>query len=154
MYFSYTESTDSYTCPNNQVLNKTTIDRKGYMIYKNPKACKECPIRVKCLGNSTYTYRTIRRHIYAKYDDIIKSNRNKDYGKYLMQRRKETVERSFGDAKRNHGYRYTNLKGKVKIQDNTWLLAAAQNMKKISLVLYRKQEKALSLIWIMLLSTV
>lgn len=154
VYFSYTESTDSYTCPNNQVLNKTTIDRKGYMIYKNPKACKECPIRVKCLGNSTYTYRTIRRHIYAKYDDIIKSNRNKDYGKYLMKRRKETVERSFGDAKRNHGYRYTNLKGKVKIQDNTWLLAAAQNMKKISLVLYRKQEKALSLIWIMLLSTV
>lgn len=154
VYFCYEESTDSYICPNNQILSKTTINREGYRMYKNPKACKQCPIREKCLGNSTYTHRTITRHIDAKYDDIISSNRKKDYGKYLMQRRKETVERSFGDAKRNHGYRYTNLKGKVKIQDNTWLLAAAQNMKKIALSLSKKQEKALSLIWIMLLSTV
>lgn len=35
-------------------------------------------------------------------------------GKDLFKKRKTTVERSFGDSKQNHGYRYTLFKGVEK----------------------------------------
>jgi len=51
----------------------------------------------------------------------------------LFKKRKTTVERSFGDSKQNHGYRYTLFKGVEKNQAYTHLICAAQNMKNIAI---------------------
>ena len=54
-----------------------------------------------------------------------------------MKKRSTTVERSFGDSKENHGYRWTKYKGVEKNQAYTHLICAAQNMKNIAI----KQDK-------------
>ncbi|TPE52015.1 IS5/IS1182 family transposase, partial [Maribrevibacterium harenarium] len=53
----------------------------------------------------------------------------------IYARRKETVERSFADAKELHGYRYARFRGIDKVSSQCLLTAAAQNMKKIALLL-------------------
>ncbi|NEW66928.1 transposase, partial [Granulicatella sp. zg-84] len=52
-------------------------------------------------------------------------------------RRKETIERSFADSKQNHGYRFAQYRGVAKMQQYTWLSCAAQNMKKMAILLTR-----------------
>ena len=37
-------------------------------------------------------------------------------GKRIYKRRKETVERSFADAKQLHGHRYARMRGLTKVQ--------------------------------------
>ncbi|WP_425507565.1 transposase, partial [Undibacterium seohonense] len=55
--------------------------------------------------------------------------------------RKETVERSFADAKQLHGHRYARFRGLAKVKAQALLAAACQNMKKMASLL----EKALRL---------
>ncbi|KXB28949.1 hypothetical protein AT959_04120 [Dechloromonas denitrificans] len=68
----------------------------------------------------------------------INANRLTDLGKRLYARRKETVERSFADAKELHGHRYARFRGLAKVQAQCLLSAACQNMKKMALLLARK----------------
>jgi hypothetical protein len=55
-------------------------------------------------------------------------------GKALYARRKETVERSFADAKQLHGHRYAKMRGLPRVREQCLLCAAAQNIKKIALL--------------------
>ncbi|MGB0943253.1 MAG: transposase, partial [Marinomonas sp.] len=55
-------------------------------------------------------------------------------GKRIYKRRKETVERSFADAKELHGYRYARFRGQPKVQAQALMTAAAQNIKKIAML--------------------
>jgi Transposase DDE domain len=52
----------------------------------------------------------------------------------VYARRKETVERSFADAKQHHGHRYARFRGLIKVQMQCLLAATAQNMKKMALL--------------------
>ena len=56
------------------------------------------------------------------------------WGKKVYARRKETVERSFADAKQHHGHRYARFRGVLKVQMQCLLAATAQNMKKMALL--------------------
>ena len=58
-------------------------------------------------------------------------------GKALYKRRKETIERSFADAKQLHGHRYARMRGLAKVLEQCLLAAACQNMKKIALLIAR-----------------
>ncbi|EBN5685409.1 hypothetical protein DRC48_24485 [Salmonella enterica] len=57
-----------------------------------------------------------------------------EMGKKVYARRKETVERSFADAKQHHGHRYARFRGLSKVQMQCLLAATAQNMKKMVLL--------------------
>jgi hypothetical protein len=48
----------------------------------------------------------------------------------IYKRRKETVERSFADAKQLHGHRYASFRGLLAVTCQRLLAAAAQNIKK------------------------
>jgi hypothetical protein len=67
----------------------------------------------------------------------MRENRLSEYGKEIYARRKETVERSFADAKQLHGHRYAKMRGRRKVQEQCLLCAWASNIKKIALALYR-----------------
>ena len=56
-------------------------------------------------------------------------------GKKIYERRKETVERSFADAKELHGHRYARFRGLEKVRAQCLMAAAAQNIKKIARLL-------------------
>ncbi len=77
------------------------------------------------------------RHVWEGSKEQATENRLSPRGKILFKRRKETVERSFADAKELHGHRYTLMRGLSKVQAQSLLRAACQNMKKMALVLSR-----------------
>ena len=53
-------------------------------------------------------------------------------GKYLRQKRRETVERSFADAKQLHGLRYARYRGLKQVTEQCLMTAIAMNVKKMS----------------------
>lgn len=52
--------------------------------------------------------------------------------KDLYSLRKETIERIFGSAKENHGFRYTQMFGKARIEMKVGLTFACMNLKKLA----------------------
>ena len=134
--FQYMKEQDAYICPKTGVvLPYKNIDKNGYKKYYDRKQCEGCPYQKECCGNNKF--RTLRRFINEEINEKARERRLSEEGKKLFKKRKTTVERSFGDSKQNHGYRYTLYKGVKKNQAYTHLICAAQNMKNIAI----KQEK-------------
>lgn len=137
--FIYSPSSDSYECPQGQQLRYRTTDRHGYRHYaSNPDFCSNCPIRNQCTRSANST-KVVTRHVWQESKDRINSHRSTDAGKEIYRRRKETVERSFADSKELHGHRYARRRGLKKVFEQCLLCAAVQNMKKIALVVSRKE---------------
>ncbi|WP_199909613.1 transposase, partial [Aedoeadaptatus coli] len=61
-------------------------------------------------------------------------------GKAEYKQRKETIERQFGSAKEYHGLRYTNQRGRKKMDLKAVLTFACMNMKKLALMMDRKER--------------
>ena len=52
--------------------------------------------------------------------------------KDLYAQRKETIERLFGTAKENHGFRYTQMYGKARMEMKVGLTFACMTLKKLA----------------------
>ena len=52
--------------------------------------------------------------------------------KELYSLRKETIERVFASAKENHGFRYTQMVGKARMEMKAGLTFACMNLKKLA----------------------
>ncbi|MGO8264217.1 transposase, partial [Rhizobium ruizarguesonis] len=87
-----------------------------------------CPLLASCTNNATAT-RTITRHVWADARQRTDANRLTPWGKAIYKRRKETVERSFADAKQLHGHRYARFRSITHVSCQCLLAAAAQNIK-------------------------
>jgi hypothetical protein len=135
--FNFEAELDGYRCPNGQLLTYSTTNREGYREYKSdPALCRACPLLASCTASANAT-RIITRHVWQNAKDHIEANRLTEWGKRLYKRRKETVERSFADAKQLHGHRYGRFRGLRRMAEQCLLAAAAQNMKKIALAITR-----------------
>lgn len=95
--------------------------------------CLSCTHRAKCTQNAK-AIKTVTRHVWEDSKERINQHRLSDAGKMIYKRRKETVERSFADAKQLHGYRYARFVGLNKVREQCLMTAAAQNIKKIALL--------------------
>jgi len=139
--YRYDEKLDVYICPNGQLLNYRTTNREGYRQYhSDPDKCRHCPVRQKCTQSSNAT-KVVTRHVWESSRERIDQHRLSRVGKRIYKRRKETVERSFADAKQLHGHRYARMRGLAKVQQQCLLAATAQNIKKIALLLNRNRSK-------------
>lgn len=133
--FAYEPAADGYRCPNGQLLTYRTTNREGYREYRSdPTVCRSCPLLASCTSNRA-AVRTITRHVWQEAKERIDANRLTPWGKTLYKRRKETVERSFADAKQLHGHRYARFRGLKGVIEQCLLAAAAQNIKKIALAM-------------------
>lgn len=133
--FRYEAEVDAYRCPNGQILAYATTDRTGYRHYKSdPAICRTCPLLASCTASRNAT-RLITRHVWADARARADAHRLTPWGKRVYGRRKETVERSFADAKQLHGHRYARFRGLIAVACQCLLAAAAQNIKKIALTL-------------------
>jgi len=52
-------------------------------------------------------------------------------GRRIYSWRKQTVERSFAEAKENHGLRFARMLGIENMREQCFLTAAVQNMKRL-----------------------
>lgn len=146
--FKYIKEEDAYECPKTGViLPYKNIDKLGYKKYYDRKQCEGCPLSTECCGNAGF--RTIRRSIDEETNEKARKRRLSEEGKELFKKRKTTVERSFGDSKQNHGYRYTLFKGVEKNQNYTHLICAAQNMKNIAIKRYNIDNPTLFILIIL-----
>lgn len=135
--YHYDSESDSYQCPMGQKLHYRTTNREGYREYaSNPEECKGCPQVSQCTRSKNHV-KVVTRHVWQDHKESIDQNRLTDRGKRIYGRRKETVERSFADAKELHGHRYARRRGLSKVREQNLLSAACQNMKKIALHLWR-----------------
>lgn len=136
--YAYDATADVYICPAEQRITYNTTNRLGYREYKSdPKICRRCPLLMQCTRSTNHT-KVLTRHVWQDSKERIDQHRLTEVGKKLYARRKETVERSFADAKQLHGHRYARLRGLDKVKEQCLLAAACQNMKKIAQVKARK----------------
>ena len=138
--YVYERQADGYRCPNGQLLTYATTDRNGYRHYKSdPAICRACPLLASCTSNAN-AVRTITRHVWQDEREEVDQRRLTPWGKAIYKRRKETVERSFADAKQLFGHRYARFRTLVRVRCQCLLAAAAQNIKKIALILTRSPQ--------------
>ena len=141
--YVYDAKADVYICPAEQRITYTTTNRIGYREYKSdPKVCKNCPLLLQCTHSANHI-KVITRHVWQDSKERIDAHRLTETGKRLYARRKETVERSFADAKQLHGHSYARLRGLDTVKEQCLLAAACQNMKKLAQVKARK-----ALLWL------
>ncbi|MBD8894376.1 IS1182 family transposase [Roseibium litorale] len=140
--FAFEQQADGYRCPEGQLLTYATTDRNGYKHYRSdPALCKTCPLLASCTSNAK-AERTLTRHVWQDARERADDHRLTAWGKAVYKRRKETVERSFADAKQLHGHRYARFRGLVRVQTQCLLAAAAQNIKKIAMALTKAPKQA------------
>jgi transposase len=137
----YDQELDVFVCELGCVFELKNVDKLGYMTYHSTPNCKGCP--APCFSNSEKK-RTFRRHIHQYLREINTTRRLSEEGKAFYARRKETVERSFADAKQNHGLRWTLYRGQKKNQHYNWLLCAAQNLKKLCILKSRDYARQMN----------
>ena len=151
--FRYDATADVYICPHGQQLPYRTTNRQGYRQYhSDARMCRECPLRSQCTRSRTMV-KMVTRHVWQEARDRVDGHRLEPRGKKIYKRRKETVERSFADAKQLHGHRYARMRGLTNVREQCLLAAMAQNMKKIALLLSRMGPQIPPQTWQALLQT-
>ena len=117
------------------------MDKKGYKIYKsNRKSCETCPLKEKCT-KSKNKQKVITRHIWQDYKEEVNKKRYEELFKKEYPKRKQTVERIFGDCKEQHSLRFTRIRGLEKNSNQALLIFACHNLKKMSLWRWEKPKK-------------
>lgn len=113
--FIYNKESDTYQCPRGNILNTNgSWYLKGYdhriKQYKT-KACNGCPSRNLC--TKARNGRMIER---SEFAEAVQRNKNAIHKNTdLYKRRQEIVEHPFGTIKRQWGFDYTLMKGKLKV---------------------------------------
>jgi transposase len=131
-HFEYDSKNDVYICPAGQKLRYRTTTREGFNEYaSNPEICAACKLLKDCT-KSKDKIRVVSRHVWQDYKDKVRQNNLTNDGKYLRQKRRETVERSFADAKELHCLRYARYRGIERVTEQCLMVAIAMNIKKMA----------------------
>ena len=100
------------------ISDKESFFKKYEYVYDEYYDCYICP------NNRILSYRTTNREGYKEI--------------YGLQ--KETIERIFGTAKEQHGFRYTQYKGKAWMEMKAGLTFACMNLKKLAKILAKRED--------------
>lgn len=136
--YIYDEYYDVYLCPWNKELKYRTTNRNGYREYAScGRICEKCPYLRQCTESRDHV-KVVTRHVWEEYMERAEDIRHTLGMKELYQQRKQTIERIFGTAKENHGFRYTQQYGKARMEMKVGLTYACMNLKKLAGILKRK----------------
>ena len=131
--FRYDAEFDAYTCPEGKHLYWRTTNREGFREYwSNSKECVNCPRRSECISEKAKR-RLVTRHVWQDaLDDVTWFTKTLN-GQRIYSWRKETIERSFAEAKENHGLRFARMLGIQNMREQCFLTAAVQNIKRLAM---------------------
>jgi transposase len=136
--YVYDEYNDCYLCPENKTISYSTTNREGYKEYKsNNNYCSTCPSLSRCTHSKNHV-KVVTRHVWEEYIEEVEDIRHQIDSKETYNKRKETIERIFGDAKENHGMRYTHYIGKARMKMKIGLTFACINLKKLANLLHKR----------------
>ena len=138
--YVYDEYFDCVVCPQNQVLSYATTNREGYREFKSKGyICEKCPTKHLCTENSK-NEKTVTKHVWLDYLETVEDIRYTPEYKELYERRKETIERVFADAKEKHAMRYTPYRGLSQVTNWVRLKFAAINLKKYAIYRWKRSH--------------
>jgi hypothetical protein len=104
----------------------------SYREYKSKSyICEKCPLRPQCTESKNCT-KVVTRHIWEGYLERAEDFRHTPEGWASYERRKETIERVFADAKEKHAMRYTHIRGLPRGRAWGGLKFAALNIEKLA----------------------
>ena len=81
------------------------------------------------------------RHVWEEYMEMAEDIRYTLGNRKIYELRKETIERIFGTAKEQHGFRYTQYIGKTLMEMKAGLTFACMNLKKLARILENRAAK-------------
>ena len=132
--FAYNRDTDSFVCPAGQTLTLHGTQRLENGVYReyraNPKDCKNCPHRVKCLAPSRKS-RRIYVHI---FQDIVDKHHQADGSPEYndaLRKRQIWCEGTFAAQKARHNLGQMFRRGLRAAADHCLLAACAINLKRL-----------------------
>ena len=129
--FRYEPYFDAYTCPEGKHLYWKTTNRTGYREYwSSSKDCANCPRKNKCMSEKSKR-RLVTRHVWQDALEEVTWFTKTTIGRRIYSWRKQTIERSFAEAKENHGLRVARMLGIKNMREQCFLTAAAQNIKRL-----------------------
>ena len=130
--YVYDEYYDCVICPEYSILKYSTTNRDGYREYKSdPNVCRNCPTRHLCTA-SKQCQKLVSLHIWRDFVEQAEEIRHTPLGKKTYEKRKETIERVFADAKEKYAMRYTPYRGLTAVTNWVKLKYAAMNLKKFA----------------------
>ncbi len=143
--FVYDSLGDVYHCPGGQTLPYRTTTREGYQEYvSDPSRCVLCPLLQQCTESANHR-KVVTRHVWQASREKMIATARTERGRATYRRRRETVERSFGEAKQLYGHRYARLRSIAGAREQCLLSAACQNMKKIAMTMAK--HPSISRLW-------
>lgn len=139
--YVYDEYYDCYLCPADEILSYRTTNREGYREYKSDKRkCRNCEYLSQCTGSKVHE-KTITRHVWEEYLEQCEDIRHTGGNKEIYAIRKESIERLFGTAKEQHGFRYTQYIGKARMEMKAGLTYSCMNLKKLAKLLADREKR-------------
>lgn len=133
--FVYDKENDKYICSQGIDLpyRKTASSRKGdeFKVYRSSrKDCKNCPLRISCLGKShEKTLRdTVHKPLYDKMHQ--KLTQNAEYAKRMVRVRSKTVEPVLGTLINFLNMKKINSRGIKQANKHVLMAAMTYNLKK------------------------
>lgn len=126
--FVYDEHHNQIICPENKLLDYKRTDKQGYKIFQaDKKDCSVCLMKHRC---TTMEFKQVNLSVFHDILEYVEDLRHSDYGIITYKKRKEKIERLFGDAKEKYGMRYTNLRGRNRVRNHILLTLGCMNLKK------------------------
>jgi transposase len=145
-HFIYDKGSDTYTCPQGQVLRTNGSwykQRSGsgsiswFKQYKT-RACRKCPARSQCTRSEKE--RLIQRSEYAEYYERNRINTLEK--EHLYKRRQAIAEHPYGTLKRQWGFNYIlTKKGINRASSDVGFMLIAYNLRRIGNILTREVLK-------------
>jgi len=135
-HFLYDESSDTFTCPQGQILHtngswyKERTSSGNIIFFKQykTKACRSCKFRPECTRSKTC--RLIHRSEYAEYYERNRINTLEK--EHLYKRRQAIVEHPYGTIKRQWGFSYILTKqGINRASADVGFIFIAYNIRRI-----------------------
>ena len=114
-------------------------EHKHVFAYAVETACDkhECQCLSKCTESKDHV-KLITRHVWEEYMEVVEDIRHTIGNRQIYQLRKETIERIFGTAKEQHGFRYTQYVGKARMEMKAGFTFACMNLKKLAKILEKR----------------
>lgn len=140
--FYYDPITDTYSCPNDELLTlrstyTKTHKKTGYKTeFKQYECtnCGECVFYKQCCKSEKGANRTIKvDEKLEQYKVKARANLKSDKGIILRKKRSIEIESCFGDIKHNMGFRRFQVRGLQKVKTEISLIAMAHNLRKVYL---------------------
>lgn len=126
--FNYKKDEDCYVCPSDEKLFPYGNWKQGpsykTLTYANLQACKGCTIKANCTKSKRG-----REIVRSEYQEVVDENNKRvladpDY----YRKRQQIIEHQFGTLKRQWGFTFTLMKGKINVLTETNLFMLIYNL--------------------------